>query len=235
MAACGPTATTRPTTPVALITGGVQGDAVRAPVVEGDRAEPGHAVAWRSPARASGVEGQRAACSVQRSRAGAPPPAAWSCCRCSSRLQRAHPLAQSSVLARRRGAGRRSRARCRAPPPQRRAATGAGGATSTREDASARAASAPPPASTCWLMTTRWREHQARRAGTGSVARVDDRAAIAARRLVQADLAQQVEVGEHLPRPQHHRRERVLGHRDGQRRSPRAAACRGSSAASRRR
>src|SRR5438034_980068 len=69
---------------------------------------------------------------------------------------------------------------------------------------------APPPPSTWWLIATRWRS--TRPTSRKRLLRASRTAATS----VQADLAEQVEVGEHLSRPQHHRGERVLGHRDGQ-------------------
>src|SRR5215831_6349250 len=69
----------------------------------------------------------------------------------------------------------------------------------------------PEPPSTWWLIAVRCAStsptsrNRLRRAGT-AVATV----------LVQADLAQQVEVREHFAGPEHHRRERVLGDRDRQ-------------------
>ena len=55
------------------------------------------------------------------------------------------------------------------------------------------------------------------------------------RSLVDRDLPQQVEVRQHLAGAEHDRRQRILGHRHAAGRSPRAGACRGSSAATRRR
>ena len=54
-------------------------------------------------------------------------------------------------------------------------------------------------------------------------------------RLVDRDLPEQIEVRQHLAGAEHDRRQRVLGHRHRAGRSPRAGACRGSSASPRRR
>ena len=204
--------------------GHVARDAVPEALVDGDGAVVGreaaghHLGAGGLPGQASGAV--RAARATARRRPRRPAPAAaarggW----CSPRSAARSPARTP------RSAAYPFQTDCRAPATTQLPSWN----SVTTATAVVRSSDGPAGVPTCAEMSRTW-------PSTAATSR--ERARLPASALshasVDGDLAQQVEVRQHLARAEHDRRQRILGHRRAAARSPRGGACRGCAAARRR-